>query len=248
MRLPLQSAKCSLQSGKTVTVRNLRSPFAARRGTIRKWAPTFNQVALAQRHVGEMHSGGRRSGAMARLSPSSLSRWHSTASASGDLPSSLAFPAPHSDFAIAFRAAEAFRVALTRGRSSSAGWRVCLTLLAVPLVFSYGTLQQSDVQLATFGRLLSGQRDELPAFEATLVTIEPAQVAAAGGKTHHASVSFTGNNESRVSGMAFEITDAELRAADEYEKRASYKRVAVKLSSGKDAWLYVDARSASRSS
>jgi hypothetical protein len=35
----------------------------------------------------------------------------------------------------------------------------------MPLLFSYGTLQQEDVQWSTFGRLLEGQRDELPGFE-----------------------------------------------------------------------------------
>jgi hypothetical protein len=29
----------------------------------------------------------------------------------------------------------------------------------MPLLFSYGTLQQENVQLATFGRLLYGQKD-----------------------------------------------------------------------------------------
>ena len=39
------------------------------------------------------------------------------------------------------------------------GHRVCRQRadVAVPLIFSYGTLQQDDVQLATFGRLLHGQ-------------------------------------------------------------------------------------------
>ena len=39
----------------------------------------------------------------------------------------------------------------------------------MPLLFSYGTLQQEDVQLATFGRLLQGQKDELLGFEQSLV-------------------------------------------------------------------------------
>ena len=34
----------------------------------------------------------------------------------------------------------------------------------MPLLFSYGTLQQDDVQRATFGRLLTGQRDTLPGY------------------------------------------------------------------------------------
>ena len=113
------------------------------------------------------------------------------------------------------------------------------------LVFSYGTLQQENVQLSTFGRRLQGQRDELPGFEPSLVKIEDPQVLAASGKTHHANVTFNGRNDSRVSGTAFEITDAELTAADRYEQLAAYKRIAVRLASGKQAWVYVDARSGS---
>jgi len=112
----------------------------------------------------------------------------------------------------------------------------------MPLVFSYGTLQQEHVQLSTFGRLLHGQRDELLGFEQSLVKIEDPRVAAASGKTHHANVTFNGRNGSRVSGTVFEITDAELAAADQYEQLAAYKRVVAMLASGKQAWVYVDAR------
>jgi len=44
--------------------------------------------------------------------------------------------------------------------------------------------------------------------------------------------------------MVFEITDAELAAADRYEQTAAYIRIAAVLESGKEAWVYVDARSA----
>ena len=118
----------------------------------------------------------------------------------------------------------------------------------MPLLFSYGTLQQENVQLATFGRRVDGDRDELPGFEPSLVRIEDPQLVAASGKTHHANVAFNGRNESRVSGTVFEITDDELAAADEYERLAAYKRILAKLASGKQAWLYVDARSATRCS
>ncbi|MGZ4778411.1 MAG: gamma-glutamylcyclotransferase family protein [Thermoanaerobaculia bacterium] len=116
----------------------------------------------------------------------------------------------------------------------------------MPLLFSYGTLQLESVQVATFGRLLEGQRDELPEYEQTLVTIEDPQVVATSGRTHHANVTFNGRNDSRVSGTVFEITDAELAAADRYEQVASYIRIAATLASGKRVWLYVDARSARR--
>lgn len=111
----------------------------------------------------------------------------------------------------------------------------------MPLLFSYGTLQEESVQVSTFGRRLAGEPDQLPGFEPSLVKIEDPHVAAVTGKTHHANVTFTGNDASRVSGMAFEVSEAELAAADEYEKRAAYKRVSVVLVSGKRAWVYVEA-------
>src|SRR3974377_1363290 len=94
----------------------------------------------------------------------------------------------------------------------------------MPLLFSYGTLQQSNVQLATFGRLLQGRQDELPGFELSLVRIEDPQVIATSGKTHHANVAKSGNDKSRVSGTVFEITAADLSAADEYERSGREER------------------------
>jgi hypothetical protein len=111
----------------------------------------------------------------------------------------------------------------------------------MPLLFSYGTLQQENVQLSTFGRLLHGHEDELLGFEQSLVRIEDPDVVATSGKTHHPIVKFNGRPESRVSGTVFEITDEELANADRYEV-AAYTRVAAVLASGKKAWVYVDAR------
>ena len=102
----------------------------------------------------------------------------------------------------------------------------------MPLLFSYGTLQQKNVQLSTFGRLLQGQRDELLGFELSSVRIEDPQVIGTSGNTHHANITFNGRNDSRVSGIVFEITDAELAAADQYEQLAAYERVVAVLASG----------------
>jgi gamma-glutamylcyclotransferase (GGCT)/AIG2-like uncharacterized protein YtfP len=118
----------------------------------------------------------------------------------------------------------------------------------MPLLFSYGTLQLQNIQRATFGRLLHGQRDALPGYEPSLVGIEDAGHAAAVGRTHYANVLFNGCADSRVAGTVFEVTDAELAAADEYERPASYARVAVTLTSGKDASVYVHAPSSTRHS
>jgi|SRR5688572_15855010 len=111
----------------------------------------------------------------------------------------------------------------------------------MPLLFSYGTLQQETVQLSTFGRLLHGEPDELVGFEQSLFEIEDPQFVATSGKSHHAIVRFNGRDDSRVRGAVFEITDSELESADRYEP-AGYRRISARLASGKQAWVYADAR------
>ena len=111
----------------------------------------------------------------------------------------------------------------------------------MPRLFSYGTLQQEDVQLATFGRRLTGVTDVLVGYRQSLVAIQDPEVVRTSGKTHHPIVAFTGHDEDRVPGMVFEISDAELAQADAYEV-AAYVRVKAPLASGLEAWVYVDAR------
>jgi hypothetical protein len=106
-------------------------------------------------------------------------------------------------------------------------------LSRIPVLFSYGTLQEDRVQLSTFGRLLRGQRDELPGFEPSLVR-NPAIVRATG-KTHHANAMYTGHQKSSVRGTLFEISDGELAAGDEYERAAGYKRIQITPASAREA-------------
>jgi gamma-glutamylcyclotransferase (GGCT)/AIG2-like uncharacterized protein YtfP len=110
----------------------------------------------------------------------------------------------------------------------------------MPLLFSYGTLQHPEVQLATFGRLLGGEADALVGFEQSTFKVEDPAFVAASGKALHATVRFTGRDEHRVNGMVFEVTDAELAKADAYEP-AGYARVPATLASGKNAWVYANA-------
>jgi len=109
----------------------------------------------------------------------------------------------------------------------------------MPLLFSYGTLQQEAVQLSTFGRALRGEPDELVGFEQGLFRIDDPGFVAASGKAHHAIVRFNGRAESRVRGTVFEVSDDELASADRYEP-AGYVRVATRLASGKEAWVYAE--------
>jgi gamma-glutamylcyclotransferase (GGCT)/AIG2-like uncharacterized protein YtfP len=107
------------------------------------------------------------------------------------------------------------------------------------LLFSYGTLQQDGVQMASFGRLLNGKRDALPGWRQAMVEITDPDVLARSGKTHHPIV-MLGRKDDAVEGTVFEITAEELAAADRYEV-SDYKRIAAPLKSGVTAWVYVKA-------
>jgi gamma-glutamylcyclotransferase (GGCT)/AIG2-like uncharacterized protein YtfP len=108
----------------------------------------------------------------------------------------------------------------------------------VPWLFSYGSLQQEIVQLATYGHVLRGQADELIGWRLTAVSVPHWHKAFASGLTHYANVEPTPDPGALVPGTVFEITDAELEAADAYEQDAEYVRALVSLASGRSAWVY----------
>ena len=101
----------------------------------------------------------------------------------------------------------------------------------MPLLFSYGSLQRADVQQSTFGRMFAGARAELVGWQ--IVPPSP------GGSPHANAVRFAA---SRIAGTVFIVTDSDLAAADVYERRDGYVRVMVRLASGREGWMYVDAR------
>lgn len=107
-------------------------------------------------------------------------------------------------------------------------------------LFSYGTLQQENVQLDTFGRLLTGEKDVLIGYQLGEVRITDPAVLKASGKEFHPILRLSNNPDDQVQGTVFEITDQELAQADEYEVDA-YKRVSAKLLSGNTAWIYAAA-------
>jgi gamma-glutamylcyclotransferase (GGCT)/AIG2-like uncharacterized protein YtfP len=108
------------------------------------------------------------------------------------------------------------------------------------LLFSYGTLQLESVQLASFGRLLDGEEDAMPGYRQTQVEITDPEVVRKSGQRFHPIVAPSGDPADEVTGKVFQVTVAELAAADEYEV-ADYKRVAVRLKSGREAWVYIRA-------
>ena len=107
-------------------------------------------------------------------------------------------------------------------------------------LFSYGTLQQAEVQLATFGRLLQGEPDTLPGYRCGKLMITDPDVLATSGLDHHLIAMPSDDPADVIEGMVFLITATELAAADAYEVD-DYKRVAVRLRSDGEAWVYVKA-------
>jgi gamma-glutamylcyclotransferase (GGCT)/AIG2-like uncharacterized protein YtfP len=111
---------------------------------------------------------------------------------------------------------------------------------ATERLFSYGTLQLEPVQRATFGRILSGQRDFLPNYRLEEIAIRDPAVVATSGKARHPMAVRTGKQADRIEGLVFAITAAELAHADAYEVE-DYRRARVTLASGREAWVYLDA-------
>jgi gamma-glutamylcyclotransferase (GGCT)/AIG2-like uncharacterized protein YtfP len=109
----------------------------------------------------------------------------------------------------------------------------------VPLIFSYGSLQEEAVQRAIFGRVLRSEADALLDCLRSLIEVPKSHKAAASGLTHYATVTFASASGGRVPGTLLELTDAELVATDEYERVSDYVRVSVVLASGRTAWIYV---------
>ncbi|MGW9684980.1 gamma-glutamylcyclotransferase family protein [Flagellimonas sp. 2504JD1-5] len=96
-------------------------------------------------------------------------------------------------------------------------------------LFTYGTLQDNQVQHYIFQRSLEGQPDSLPGFK----RFENAVYG------RYAIVVQTNKPEDKVEGKAYEVSLEELSKADIYETNA-YKRVKMRLTSGISAWVYVE--------
>ena len=105
-------------------------------------------------------------------------------------------------------------------------------------LFSYGTLQQKNVQLDTLGRLLEGKHDVLQEYCILELKIEHKSVIKLSGKEIHPILISTGNIKDEVEGTVFGINSSELLMADKYEVD-DYSRVEAILKSGTKAWIYV---------
>lgn len=105
-------------------------------------------------------------------------------------------------------------------------------------LFAYGTLQQREVQLATYGRPLDGTPDVLAGYRLEPVTISDPEVVRLSGQAVHRIARATGDAADRIPGVVFELSGAELAATDAYEGEL-YARVEATLESGTAAFVYV---------
>jgi hypothetical protein len=66
----------------------------------------------------------------------------------------------------------------------------------------------------------------------------PIRIIKTSGSDRHPILKPTDRADASVEGMVFEISEADLAAADEYEVD-DYRRITVPLRSGNQAWVYV---------
>jgi hypothetical protein len=104
-------------------------------------------------------------------------------------------------------------------------------------LFAYGTLQQREVQLATYGRELEGIPDALSGYRLEPLHITDPEVVRLSGKAVHRIARETGDPADRIPGMLFQLSEAELAATDRYEVDV-YARIEVTLESGARAFVY----------
>ena len=96
-------------------------------------------------------------------------------------------------------------------------------------LFTYGTLQDPQVQQYIFGRELKGTQDRLLEFK----WFENAVYG------RYPLVKPTGNPNDSVKGMVYGVTEQELKTCDVYETSA-YRRRTFILASGIEAWVYIE--------
>lgn len=99
-------------------------------------------------------------------------------------------------------------------------------------LFTYGTLQNPDVQEELFGRVLKGKPETLKGYQ-----LKEIQIEEEFGLVTYPIITETQNPNDTINGIVYEVSATDLRQADLYEG-VYYKRVEVHLQSNQNAWAY----------
>lgn len=105
-------------------------------------------------------------------------------------------------------------------------------------LFSYGTLQQADVQLRLFGKTVTSNADSLLGYRVQTIKITDAAFLSGGESAIQKTLIYTGNSNDQLQGELLHVSKEELHIVDQYEP-AGYKREKVMLQSGSEAWVYL---------
>ncbi len=105
-------------------------------------------------------------------------------------------------------------------------------------LFSYGTLQNENVQLENYNRILKGSDDILNNYCLEHIEIKNETVVRKSNNNIHPIIYYTGNEKDEIKGKVFKITPDELIKTDNYEV-SDYHRIEITLKSGKKSWVYV---------
>ncbi|MDO6803594.1 gamma-glutamylcyclotransferase family protein [Wenyingzhuangia sp. 1_MG-2023] len=97
-------------------------------------------------------------------------------------------------------------------------------------VFTYGTLQNKEIQMELFGRILTGKSDQLIGFKKEIIILG----------TNSYPILKLGDETSIIDGICYEMTNEDLKICDIYEGK-EYQRILITLASKQKAWVYIEA-------
>ena len=100
-------------------------------------------------------------------------------------------------------------------------------------VFSYGTLQDPEVQKELYNRVLEGQPDRLSGYILESINLPDSSF----NYISYSMAKLTGNPQDSIEGFVFYLSEHELKITDTYESEA-YERFKIKLDSGIEAIMY----------
>ena len=100
-------------------------------------------------------------------------------------------------------------------------------------LFTYGTLQDTQIQTQLFGKSLEGTNDTLAKYKLGTIQIP---INHPNANTYLIAI-YTGNAQDTIDGVRYTINSEKLSLIDDYEG-PDYERVLVILQSGEEALVY----------
>ncbi len=105
-------------------------------------------------------------------------------------------------------------------------------------LFTFGTLQDPDIQRAVFGTVIEGTKDVLEGYIIDHIEYREQDDNLLSGPRRYLAIEPSENSSEFIPGIVIELTEDQLDRADAYEGPA-YARIKVVLASGRMSWVYV---------